>query len=274
MHMVAELLVFSIDPRQYIMSTTEELLARFGESRERSRAGKTTTRFRVEQALAAVSIRRQCTYPVNWSHRHAHTGQAEDVRLSASGMDNLAIHDQGVCVCDARKNCRRVRVSDSDLVINSDMTVELQSLSTQLCLMLSDQALEIVRNSLEGVGAKVRRKLLWQYEPGVGHRYGAMLQSLLERRFGGHDETDLARVSFERDKNKYERQSSDLISDAIKHGIVCGGVAHQGLKQHIDLSVSRLSTYKSLRDEIINHSRARRTLTDPYAVQVHSVRQS
>ena len=36
----------------------------------------------------------------------------------------------------------------SDLVINSDMTVELQSLSTQLyymlVMMLSDQALEIV----------------------------------------------------------------------------------------------------------------------------------
>ena len=65
-----------------------------------------------------------------------------------------------------------------------------------------------------------------------------------ERRFGEHVETDLAREieSFERDFSKYEQQSSDLISDAIKHGIVCGGMAHQGLKQHIDLSISRLST--------------------------------
>ena len=71
----------------------------------------------------------------------------------------------------------------SDPVINSDMTVELQSLGTQLyymlVMMLSDQALEIVRNSPEGVGAEVWRKLLWEYEPGVGIRYGAMLQSLL-----------------------------------------------------------------------------------------------
>ena len=75
----------------------------------------------------------------------------------------------------------------SDPVINSDMTVELQSLSTQLyhmlVMMLSDKALEIVRNSPEGVGAEVWRKLLWEYEPGVGIRYGAMLQSLLKRRF-------------------------------------------------------------------------------------------
>ena len=52
--------------------------------------------------------------------------------------------------------------------VNSDMTAELQSLSTQLyyilVMMLSDQALEIVRNSPEGNGAEVWRKLLWQYE--------------------------------------------------------------------------------------------------------------
>ena len=100
-----------------------------------------------------------------------------------------------------------------------------------------------------------------------------MLQSLLKRRFGEHDETDLAREieSFERDISEFEQQSSDLISDAIKHGIVCGGMAHQGLKQHIDLSISRLSTYKALRDEIINYSRARRTWTDPNAMQVDAV---
>ena len=115
----------------------------------------------------------------------------------------------------------------SDLVVNSDMTAELQSLSTQLyymlVMMLSD--LEIVRNSLEGIGAEVWRKLLWDYEPGVGIRYGAMLQSLLKRRFGEHDKTDLAREieSHGRDISKYEQQSSARISDAIKHGIVCEG---------------------------------------------------
>ena len=77
--------------------------------------------------------------------------------------------------------------------------------------------------------------------------------------------------SFERDISKYEEQSSDLISDAIKHGIVCGGMAHQGLKQHIDLSISQKGTYQALRDEIINYSRARRSWTDPNALQVDAV---
>ena len=117
----------------------------------------------------------------------------------------------------------------SDPVVNSNIKVELQSLSTQLysmlVMMLSDQALEIVRNSPEGVGAEMWRKLLWEY---VRVRYGAMLQSLFKIRFGEHDETDLAREieSFERDIFKYDQQSSDLISDAIKHGIVCGSMGN------------------------------------------------
>ena len=113
------------------------------------------------------------------------------------------------------------------------------------------------------------RKLLWECAPGVGIRFGAMQQSLLKRRFAEHDETDVAREpeSFERYISKYEQQSSDLISDGIKHGIVCGGMAHQGSKQHTDLSINRLDTYKALRDEILNYSRAHRTWTDKNAMQ-------
>ena len=98
----------------------------------------------------AVVLRKQCTHHVSWSHRHAHTGQAEDVHRSASGMDNLAIHVQGFA-CATHPRVRDVFKSatrkGSDPVTNSDMTVELQSLSTQLyymlVMMLSDQALEI-----------------------------------------------------------------------------------------------------------------------------------
>ena len=87
-------------------------------------------------------------------------------------------------------------------MVNSDVTTELQPPSKQLYCMLvmvlSDQALEIVRNAPQGNGAEVWRKLLWEYEPGVGIRYGAMSQSLLKLRIGDHDETELARA-FERD---------------------------------------------------------------------------
>ena len=120
------------------------------------------------------------------------------------------------------------RRKGSDPVVNSDMTAEMQSLSTQLnnmLVMMLSQALEIVRNSLEGIGAEVWRKLLWECEPGVGIRYGAMLLSPLKRRFGEHDETDLSVTT-------PSTSSSPVISDAIKHGTVSGHMALQGLKKH------------------------------------------
>ena len=162
-----------------------------------------------------------------------------------------------------------------DPIANSDMSKELQALSAQLyhvlVMMLNDQALETVRNSPEGVEAEVWRELLCEYELGVCMRYGAMSQSL--KRFGAHDETGLAREIefFERDVSKHEQPSSDLISDTIERGIVCGGMAYEGMKQHIDLGISRVSTYNALRDEIINYSQARRTWTDPNAMQVDAV---
>ena len=55
------------------------------------------------------------------------------------------------------------------------------------------------------------------------------------------------------------------------HGIKCGSMAHQGLKQHIDLRISRLAICKALRDEIINYCRARRTWTNPNAMQIDAV---
>ena len=259
------------------MSTTEELLARLVNLENeavqaRQRQGS------AEQALAAAQ---QCIQQLS-SRGSAPTTLGKPKTFSGQPADWTTwqfTFKAFACATHARMRdvFELATRKGSDPVIKSDMTVGLQSLSTQLyymlVMMLSDQAQETVRNSPEGVGAEVWRKLLWEYEPGVGIRYGAMLQSLLKRRFGEHDETHLARdiESFERDISQYEQQSSDLINDAIKHGIVCGGMARQGLERHIDLSISRLSTYKALRDEIINYSRARRTWTDPNAMQVGAV---
>ena len=134
-------------------------------------------------------------------------------------MDSMAIHVQGIRLRSAPEDEGSLRRC-SEPVVHSDMTAELQSLSAQvyymLVMMLSDHTLEIVRNSPEGNGAEVWRKLLWDYESGVSIGYGAMLQSPLKRRFGEqHDETDLAWEieSLEREISKYEQQSSDLICE-------------------------------------------------------------
>ena len=109
-----------------------------------------------------------------------------------------------------------------------------------LVMMLNDQAQEIVRNSPEAIVA-VWRKLLWEY----GIRYGAMLQSLLKRRFGEHDETDLAREieSFERDIFKYEQQSSDLIHQRCDQARNC--LCRHGTPR---VETTHLSEYQSTGD--------------------------
>ena len=80
-------------------------------------------------------------------------------------MDDVAIHKAFACAAHPRMK----EVFDlatrkgPEPVVNIDMTVELQSLSTQLyyllVMMLSDKAPEIKRKSPEGIGAEVWRKL-------------------------------------------------------------------------------------------------------------------
>ena len=50
------------------------------------------------------SYPQEAVHPDNWSHRHAHSRQAEDVHGSAIGMDNLAIHVQGIRVRSASED--------------------------------------------------------------------------------------------------------------------------------------------------------------------------
>ena len=182
-----------IDPRQYIMTTTDELLARLVNLETENRAGTTETELsgtRVGSGPTTyppVNHRRRCDQHVSRSidtrtlgKQKSFTGQTAEWTTWQFTFKAFAAHPKMKEVFDlaARKG--------SDPVVNSDMTAELQSLSTQLyymlVMMLSDQALEIVRNSPEGNGAEVWRKLLWEYELGVGIRYKSILQSLLKRR--------------------------------------------------------------------------------------------
>ena len=83
---------------------------------------------------------------------------------------------------------------------------------------------------------------------------------------GEHEKTGFAR-SFELDISECEQHSS------IKHDICCGGMVmvHQVVKWHIGLSISPLSTYNDLCEQIINCSQARRTWTVPNVMHVDQV---
>ena len=161
---------------------------------------------------------------------------------------------------------------------HSQMSDEERRTSTQLYYMLvllcKDRALDSVRNAPEGNGAEAWRRLMWEFEPGVGVRYGAILQGLLRRKFGENSETDLAREieAFDREVSKYELQSGDKLSDAVKHGILAGGMMNTRLREHIDLNMHRLADYAALRDEVINYSRAKKDWTQlPMAMQVDAI---
>ena len=98
--------LFSADPRQYIMSTTEELLARLVNLENkavqaRQRQGS------AEQALVAAQQRIQQLS----SGGSAPTRQLESSTrtLGKPKTFTVAIHVQAVCVCDARKNATAVR---------------------------------------------------------------------------------------------------------------------------------------------------------------------
>ena len=95
-----------------------------------------------------------------------------------------------------------------DPVVNSDMTAGVAVTEHTAVLHSRDDA---QRSS----SAEVWRKLLWEYERGVGIRFGTMLQSLLKRRFGEHDETDLARRLSSSSVTSSSMSSSPAISSAM-----------------------------------------------------------
>ena len=184
---------FTGDPRQYVMATVEELLTRLV-NLENEAVQARQRQASAEQALAVAQRRvAQLSLGTDVGKPKSFSGQTSEWTTWQFTFKAFAcaVHPKMKEVFDL------ARRKGADPVNASDITGELQSLSTQLyymlVMMLSDQAQGIVRNSPEGIGAEVWRKLLWEYEPGVGIRYGAMFQSLLKRRFGEHDETDLAR---------------------------------------------------------------------------------
>ena len=84
-------------------------------------------------------------------------------------MDNMAIHVQGIRVRSASEDegSHLAARKGSDPVVNSDRVA------------ITEHTV-VLRNSPEGTGAEVERKLLWEYEPGIGIRCGAMLPALLK----------------------------------------------------------------------------------------------
>ena len=102
------------------MTTTDELLARVVnleteavQARQRQGSAETDVGSG-PTTYPAVILRKQCTHHVSWSHRHAHSWQAEVVHGSDIGMENLAIHVQGICVHSASEDEGNLRLCHTE----------------------------------------------------------------------------------------------------------------------------------------------------------------
>ena len=156
---------FTVDPRQYNMSTTGEFLARLV-NLENEAVNNVSSSYPQE----AVHLHRQ-----KESHRHAHTWQAPKTFTGQPAEWTTWQFTFKAFACATHSRMRDVFESatrkGSDLVVNSDMTPEVQSLSTQLfymlVMMLSDQAVEIVRRSVVQVALGVRAWRWYQIRSNV-----------------------------------------------------------------------------------------------------------
>ena len=162
------------------MTTTDELFARLV-NLENEAVQERQRQSSAEHALAAAQQRIQqlTVQPARQQESSAHALLAWQFTFKAFAC---AAHPKMKEVFDLATR------KGSEAVVNNHRTAELQSLSTQLhymlVMMLSDQALEIVRISLRRKCCRsVAQVALGMHEPCVGIRYGAMLQSLLKRRF-------------------------------------------------------------------------------------------
>ena len=165
---VARCWLLYIDPRPYIMTTTDELLARLV-NLENEAVQARQRQSTAEHALAAAQQRiQQLSSGDGATSTSARVIDTRTLGKPKSFTGQTAEWTTWqftfkAFACAAHPKMKEIfelaARKGSEAVVNSDMTAELQSLSTQLyymlVMMLSDQALEIVRNYPEGNGAEV-----------------------------------------------------------------------------------------------------------------------
>ena len=93
-------------------------------------------------------------------------------------------------------------------------------------------------------GREVWRRMVTRWEPKVPSRFRGMLQAILFPRWDipGTDVTQLI-TAWENQKQDCEQQGGDIISDAIKLGVVLHHLPDASLREHLLLSLRSYDTY-------------------------------
>ena len=149
--------------------------------------------------------------------------------------------------------------ADSDAVV---MVARLDGANSEACrqlyyillLLCTSTALNIVVNAGQFEGLLAWRRLHQRYEPKVRTRFAGQMLELLNWSFEGDVQQRLE--LFERAVTKFETDSAEVVSDAIRIGIVLRQLPEGALKQHLLLNAERLRTWPDFKAEVVMIRRA------------------
>ena len=132
-----------------------------------------------------------------------------------------------------------------------------------LALLTKNRALDKVQAAGEGEGLGAWRGLQEQWEPKSRRRFTNILLGTLNGRFKGDAQNDI---------RSFEKQTSFVIPDFVKAGILINGLQEKPLRRHMVLHTSRLDTYEKLRLEVTEIARAKVMSVNPVPMDVGASR--
>ena len=146
--------------------------------------------------------------------------------------------------------------SDGDVMINAmgaESATIAQNLYYILVQVMGGRGLMIVKKAERGNGLLIWRRLKQEYEDGTGHRAVAMLMGIMTPNWpkdltarGFSEKVD----EWEADLDRYERQTTEMISDAIKVAVVLKHAPHE-VQQALRMQLPTIhDKYHALRSAI------------------------
>ena len=136
-----------------------------------------------------------------------------------------------------------------------------EDLNHLLLHLTKGTALGRVVNAGSGEGLEAWRSFVGRYDPRLRSRAAGQLLELLKWDFGG--DTLQRLEAFERAVTEYSAASKEVVSDALRIGIVLNRVTDQELAAHLVFNSERLATWAVFRAEIVNVAKAKVIMATP-----------
>ena len=168
----------------------------------------------------------------------------------------------------------RAEQDASQSVLLTDLgSEEERAASTQLyftlAMLTKGRSLDKIQGAGQGEGLQAWRLLHEQWEPRARPRFVGMLIQLLTFKFDGDILAGIEQ--WERLIRDFEQQSSFVLPDFVRSGILISGMQDHSLRDHLGMHSSRLDDYTKLRREIVDILRTRQAM-GPTPMQVDALK--